>query len=122
MGAFQGNNQPAHMMPLTADDALNAPPHTYSPNRNSNGQISSSSCQFSSCQFSSLQVFSSSLLCIISCPTILSGGNIELNCVSTQGFSGSYVSKIAMQQRCYVFYAGFEGKEVKNLDQNLSLI
>ena len=27
MGAFQGNNQPTYIMPLTADDSLNAPPY-----------------------------------------------------------------------------------------------
>ena len=33
--------------------------------------------------------------------------------VPTHGFSATYVSKIAMQQRCYVFYVGFKEKEVK---------
>jgi hypothetical protein len=37
------------------------------------------------------------------------------------GLSCSYVAKIAIFQHSYVFYVGFEEKEVKNLDQNLTL-
>ena len=34
--------------------------------------------------------------------------------VPTHGFFATYASKIAMQQHSYVFYVGFEEKEVKN--------